>query len=197
MRVLLVTDSHGRGLASKIERMDESLSVLNIRLGRKLPAVRGVYRRKMRSVQEFSPEAVFIHLGHNDLVPHAWHNPSPLFITAVVHQIREFVAEVASDLPDTLLFVSSILPRVVGDNFGVDKVGSYNRLARRFGEMVRSFGNQPGSNFIGIVNRSLWGRIARSETLAGNHHTYGLHLNAEGKKLLVKGWIKALDAAFE
>jgi lysophospholipase L1-like esterase len=197
MRVLLITDSHGRGLASKMERIDTSLSVLNIRLGQRLSAIRGLYRRKLRSVQDYSPQAVIIHLGHNDLVPHAKHNPSPLFITSVIHQIREFVEEIASNLPDTIIFVSSILPRVVGEHFGIAKVGSYNRLARRFGEMVRSFGNKPGSNFYGIVNRSLWGRIARSEVLPGNHHhSDGLHLNAEGKNLLVRGWIKALYAAF-
>ena len=198
MKILLVTDSHGRGLSSKMERMDRRLSVLNIRLGQRLSAIRGVYRRKLTSVQDYDPDVVILHMGHNDLVPHAKYNPNPLFMTSVIHQIREFVEEIISKLPRTTILVSSILPRVLGDHFGSVKVGCYNRLARRFGEMIRSFGNKKESKFHGVVNRGMWGRIARSEVLPGNHyHSDGLHLNAEGKKLLVQGWIRAIDAAFK
>ena len=193
MRVLLITDSHGRGLSSKMERCDTRLSVLNIRVGAKLSSIRGVYRRKLGSIRDFLPEIVIFHFGHNDLVPHARHNPNPLFITAVVHQIQEFVTEVSNHLPEARIFVSSILPRMPATRFNIDKSASYNRLARRFGEIIRGLGNKTGSLFAGIVNRSLWGRIARSEPLAGNfHHSDGLHLNSAGKGLLVRGWLRAL-----
>jgi lysophospholipase L1-like esterase len=193
MRVLLITDSHGRGLSTKMEHYDTRLSVLNIRVVAKLSSVRGMYRRKLESIRDFLPDIMIFHLGHNDLVPHARHNPNPLFITAVVHQIQEFVIEVSTNLPDARIFVSSILPRVPANGFSINKAAGYNRLARRFGEIIRGLGNKTGSMFMGIVNRSLWGRIARSEPLAGSfHHSDGLHLNPEGKKLLVRGWLRAL-----
>jgi lysophospholipase L1-like esterase len=194
MRVLLITDSHGRGLSTKMERLDTRLSVLNIRVGAKLTSIRGVYRRKLGSIRDYQPEVVILHFGHNDLVPHARHNPNPLFLTAVIHQIQEFVTEVAANLPDVRIIVSSILPRMPANGFGNARTASYNRLARRFGEMIRGLGNRADSLFTGIVNRGLWGRIARSEPLGGCfHHSDGLHLNPEGKQLLVRGWLVVLN----
>ena len=191
--MLLITDSHGRGLSTKMERLDTRLSVLNIRVGAKLSSIRGVYRRKLGSIRDYQPEVVILHFGHNDLVPHARHNPNPLFLTAVIHQIQEFVTEVSSNLPDVRIIVSSILPRMPADGFGITKAASYNRLARRFGEIIRGLGNKANSLFAGIVNRGLWGRIARSEPLAGSfHHSDGLHLNSAGKNLLVRGWLIVL-----
>jgi hypothetical protein len=136
-----------------------------------------------------------MHLGHNDLVAHTTHNPRPLFITAVMHQVMEFVAEIRVTLPHSRILVSSILPRVVGGSFDVEKTAKYNRLARRFGEMVRSAGNKPGAGFNGIVNRGFWGRIAHCEVLPNNHVEDGLHLSEAGKTLLIQGWIIVMIAA--
>ena len=136
-----------------------------------------------------------IHLGHNDIVLNSRYNQNPLFSTVVLHQVREMVEEVSSDFPRARIYVSSILPRVAGGGVGADEIDRYNRMARRFGEMVRSFGNKPESLFKGIVNRALWGRIARWEVLPGNHHEDGLHLNNVGKEILVRGWLRAIDIA--
>ena len=146
-------------------------------------------------LQRFRPEVVVLHLGHNDLVAHTSYNPKPLFITAVVHQVMEFVVEIKSTLPQSRILVSSILPRVVSSDFSDEKTVKYNRLARRFGEMIRSAGNKPGSSFIGTVNRGFWGRIARCEVLPDNHLLDGLHLNDTGKALLVRGWVTILVTA--
>jgi lysophospholipase L1-like esterase len=178
-----------------MESAREGYSVLTVRYGRKLPEVRGLYRRRLRSLRRFRPEAVVIHLGHNDIVLHSRYNQNPLFSTVVLHQVREMVEEVSSDFPGARIYVSSILQRVAGGGVRADEIDRYNRMARRFGEMVRSFGNKPESLFKGIVNRALWGRIARWEVLPRNHHEDGLHLNSEGKEILVRGWLRAIDIA--
>jgi hypothetical protein len=133
-------------------------------------------------------------LGDNNLVPHTLLNPRPLFITSILHQVRELVQEVAATLPGVYIVVSSILPRVSGGEFSSEAVGRYNRLAKRFGEMVRSASRGTGAFFLSIINRTMWGRIARYEPLTGFHKRDGLHLNREGHRRLVRGWLKLLNA---
>jgi lysophospholipase L1-like esterase len=195
MRVLLLSDSHGRGVGRVLEGMDPGLSVMTIWKGRKIPAIRGLYREKLRSIRRLAPVVVFIHVGHNDLVPHSLHNLRSLFSTVVLHQVQEMVQEVSETIPGAYIIVSSLLPRVIGDGFHSEDVAKYNRLAKRFGEMVRSASRVPGSTFfLCIVNRSLWGRIARCEPLPGNHKDDGLHLDAGGRRKLAIGWLKLLNA---
>jgi lysophospholipase L1-like esterase len=177
-----------------MEAMDRGVRVMTVRKGRKIPAIRGLYRSKLRSIRRFGPEVVYIHVGHNDLVPHTLLNPRPLFITSILHQVRELVQEVSETLPGVYIVVSSILPRVSGDEFAPDAVGRYNRLAKRFGEMVRSASRGTGAFFLSMVNRTMWGRIARYEPLSGFHKDDGLHLNREGRMRLVRGWLKLLNA---
>ena len=167
---------------------------MTLRKGRKIPAIRGLYREKLRSVRRFAPEVVYIHEGHNDLVPHTLHNTRPLFSTSVLHQIRELVQEVSETLPDVYIIVSSILPRVDESTSGISRVEAYNRMAKRFGEMIRSASRGPGAFFLCTVNRTMWGRIARCEPLDGYHKDDGLHLNPSGRRRLVIGWIKLLNA---
>ena len=190
----MISDSHGRGLGRIMESLDHGLTVMTLRKGRKIPAIRALYREKLRSVRRFSPEVVYIHMGHNDLVPHTLHNTRPLFSTSVLHQLREMVQEVSETLPGVYIFVSSILPRVDGDNSGITGVAAYNRMAKRFGEMVRSASRGPGAFFLSIVNRTMWGRIARCEPLGGLHKDDGLHLNPSGRRRLATGWIQLLNA---
>ena len=195
MRLVLVTDSHGRGLAVELVAQRPDFIIVTVRVGRKLSAIRGLYRRRLRALQRFQPDIVVMHLGHNDLVAHTSYNPRPLFITAVMHQIMEFVSEIRVTLPRTRIIVSSVLPRVESCEFNAEKTVKYNRIARRFGEMVRSAGNKPGANFVGTINRGFWGRIARCEVLPNNHLTDGLHLSESGKALLIRGWIAMMTSS--
>jgi lysophospholipase L1-like esterase len=194
MRLLILSDSHGRGMSRAMEAIDNGMHVMTVRKGRKIPSIRGLYRDKISSIRRFRPEVVLIHVGHNDLVPHTLFNPRPLFITSILHQVRELVQEVSATLPGVYIVVSSILPRVTGDGFGSEAVGRYNRLAKRFGEMVRSASRNAGAFFLSTVNRIMWGRIARNEPLHGFHKSDGLHLNAEGRRRLAHGWIRLLNA---
>jgi hypothetical protein len=145
MRVLILSDSHGRKMGSYLRHLDRHIDVRILSLGQKLPSVRGYYRSELRRIQRRIPDVVLIHLGHNDLMLHNKHNPDPLFITVVFHQILEFVAEIEHDLPRCKILVSSLLPRVPGDILGIYGTGQYNRMAYRFYKMLRSLGNQDGA----------------------------------------------------
>jgi lysophospholipase L1-like esterase len=192
MRVLVISDSHGRKMAEVLERKKTNWNVLTLSLGRKIPAIRRLYQSKLRAIRRFRPDIVVMHLGHNDLVLHHLHNMDPNFITTVLADLYAFAGRVASDLPRSRIYLSSMFPRVEAEWFDESMVGKYNRMARRFGERLRSQSNQIGSVFHAIINRKLWGRIARWETLPGNHKIDGLHLCREGRDVVGDGWIKAI-----
>jgi lysophospholipase L1-like esterase len=192
VNILLISDSHGKRMASILERKNDGWSVLTLRLGQKVSSIRGLYRRKLPTIRRFRPDGVIFLVGHNDLVMHPVHNLSPRFITAVFHTVLEFIVEIAANFPMVRILASSLLPRVVADRFGEVETGGYNRIARRFGERLRSAGNQRGAVFSATVNRRLWGRIARWEVLPGNHMIDGLHLNSAGREIMATGWMEAL-----
>ena len=194
MRVLILSDSHGRKMGSYLRHLDRHIDVHILSLGQKLPSVRGYYRSELRRIQRRIPDVVLIHLGHNDLMIHNKHNPDPLFITVVFHQILEFVAEIEHDLPRCKILVSTLLPRVPGDILGIFGTGQYNRMAYRFYKMLRSQENQEGANLTFISNRARWGRINNSEPLRGYHLADGLHLNDAGHKVLATGWMRGMSA---
>ena len=192
MNILLITDSHGKKMAEVLERKKPGWSVLTLRLGGKIGAICRLYQSKMRGIRSFRPDVILMHLGHNDLVMHEVHNRDPRFITTVLDNIFAFAGRIAGDFPQSAVHLSCMLPRVSADRFNDKKVDSYNRMARRFGERLRSRSNQAGSVFGAIINRGMWGRIARWETLSGNHKLDGLHLNSEGREIVASGWIKAI-----
>jgi lysophospholipase L1-like esterase len=192
MNILLITDSHGKKMAEVLERRKPGWSVLTLRLGGKIGAIRRLYQSKLRGIRSYRPDVILMHLGHNDFVLHEVHNRDPRFITTVLDNIYAFAGRIVVDFPRSTIYISSMLPRVSADRFNDTKVDSYNQMARRFGERLRSRSNQAGSVFGAIINRGMWGRIARWETLPGNHKLDGLHLNGEGREIVGCGWIKAI-----
>ena len=192
MNILIISDSHGRQMAEELEAKNDGWNVVTLRVGRKLHVVLRLYRGKLRGIRRFRPDAVIMHLGHNDLVLHPIHNLDPDFITAILDKVYRFANEVARDLPASRIFVSSLFPRVESVRYNETLVGRYNKMARRFGERLRSRSNQTISSFRAIINRSLWGRIARWEVRSGNHKDDGLHMNTVGRGVVADGWIVAL-----
>jgi lysophospholipase L1-like esterase len=194
MRVLILSDSHGRKMGSYLRNLDEDIEVQTLSLGQQLPAIRGYYRSELSNIRRKTPDIVVLHMGHNDLSKSERHNPEPLFITAVFHQVLEFVAEISHDLPNARIYISSMLPRVPSDEMGVLATGRYNKMAFRFYKIVRSDGNQEGSIFRSLLNRNMWGRINNSEPLRGLHLADGLHLNDAGLRVMAVGWIQGFKA---
>ena len=68
-------------------------------IGRGTSVVRETYQTKMHELQEFFPDAVLMHLGHDDLVHHPRHNPTPLSSSLAFTQAMRFMDEVSEDMP--------------------------------------------------------------------------------------------------
>jgi lysophospholipase L1-like esterase len=194
MKVLIISDSHGRQMGDLIEEKKRGWEVRTLRVGRKLDVVLRLFRNKLRGIRGYRPDAVVMHLGHNDLVKHPIYNLDPDFITLTLDKLYRFANEVARSVPGSKVIVSSLFPRVESTRYGAVFVERYNKMARRFGERLRSRGNQTISSFGVTINRRLWGRIARWEVRAGNHNVDGLHLSAVGRGVVADGWIEAIEA---
>jgi hypothetical protein len=68
MRILIVGDSHVRGMGGALELLDKNVATMTILVGRRTSIVRSAYEDKLVSAQRFSPEVVVVHCGHNDIV---------------------------------------------------------------------------------------------------------------------------------
>ena len=189
MKLLLISDSHGRQLDEYIKREVPSMTVRTVMVPGKISEIRGQYREELQELVLFNPEVIVLHMGHNDLVAHWSHNTQPLFITAVFHMLMELKDEVHFNFPEATIFVSSTLPRVPDDySFDGDRALRYNRIARRFGQMVCSGSKRIPSYYHNLQNRGLWGRITQLAPNLMRFDAGGLHLSAFGKIALVSGW---------
>ena len=114
MRLLLLADSHGKEMLPLLHTQAGllepplDLQQFHVIRGRSIEIIRGDYRNELANILSFSPDRVLIHAGHNNMVRHDIYNRSPLFITAVVHILLEFVVEVRASFPDTEIFVSTL-----------------------------------------------------------------------------------------
>jgi hypothetical protein len=188
MKLLLLTDSNGRHLDENIIAEIPSMNVMSVIEGGQIPSIRGVYRERLQEIVAFEPDVVVLHMGHNDLVVHHYHNTQPLFITAVYHMLMELKDEVRFNFPNASIFISSLLPRGSSDYFSEDQTWRYNRIARRFGQMVVAGSNRDDSGYLPMKNRSLWGRITQLESYRIRFDSGGLHLNPFGRIAIVTGW---------
>ena len=189
MKLLVVSDSHGRHIDEYIKREIPSMIVRTLMVPGKISEIRGQYREELMELVNFKPDIIVMHMGHNDLVAHRTHNTQPLFITAVFHLLMELKDEVHYNFPGASIFVSSILPRMPDDYaFDADRTWRYNRMARRFGQMVCSGGKRENSFYQSLPNRDLWGRITQLEAYSMRFDAGGLHLSPFGKIALVSGW---------
>jgi hypothetical protein len=188
MKLLLISDSHGRGLDVYIRNEVPSMVVKTVMVGGKMSAIRGSYREQLQEIVVFDPEVIVMHMGHNDLVAHWYHNTQPQFITAVFHTLMELKDEIHFNFPTATIFISSLLPIVSLWEFDEERTWRYNRIACRFGQMVFSRSKNEGSYYLPLQNREMWGRITQLEASSNCYDDEGLHMNALGRRVIVFGW---------
>jgi hypothetical protein len=163
MRLLIVTDSHGYGMQSAME----GIEVYPVVLGRTSAEIRGKYRQESAAIRHFDPSIILFHMGHNDVLRHPVCNTHPLFITSVYHMQLELVQECLTDYPAAKMVVSSMLPRVAGPRFTADEAKKYNRIAKRYGQMIlRGSRLDYAPAYVSSLNRRMLGRISRAEAHA-------------------------------
>jgi hypothetical protein len=186
MKLLLVSDSHGYEMQRILPTMMEGMDVFPVILGRGIAPIRGLYRELLQEVYYFDPELILMHMGHNDVTTHRVHNTNPLFVTAVFHMLREFAQEITANFPEARLIISSMLPRTAGSYFSDAEALSYNKIAKRYGQMLLQEARsdeETATRFVPSLNRNVWGRISKSEAKASLFDNGGLHLTNDGKEV--------------
>jgi lysophospholipase L1-like esterase len=192
MRLLLLTDSHGRGMPEELLQHDDTLRIHHILIGGKLSEIRGEYRRCLSEILQFRPTTILIHCGHNDVNYDEGRNPYPKYHRVVVHQLREMVTECNVNHPRARVFVSSLLPRVYGYRYSMEDSLRYNRLAKRFGELVKNAARLQDPRFVYVLNGRVWADMSIGEPKPMYYKPDGLHLNPMGMYHLGSSWYEAI-----
>jgi hypothetical protein len=90
MKILLVTDSHGRDLLGLFRFERKGWNVLAVRVGSTLHAVRHAFMGRISEIQRFQPDCVVFHAGHNDVVFQQKHNRYPQHIKYFFPSVKDF-----------------------------------------------------------------------------------------------------------
>jgi lysophospholipase L1-like esterase len=142
---------------------------------------------------DFNPEAIILHIGHNNLWYHPLHNIHPQNIKDFFPFVLSFLALLRGHHPSAKIIYSSIFPRSVGPHLDKSQRGSYNRLAARYGALTQSTCRREEIAF--VLNRVLWSSVRKGI----EHRQYflydGLHLNTLGKKAVAEGWVASIEGS--
>ena len=110
--------------------------------------------------------------------------------------MMELAWEVTINFPQAKLVISSMLPRKAGNLFTASEALKYNNIAKKFGQMLTREARLDlltSPSFVPSLNRNIWGRISRAEAKESLFDFGGLHLTSEGKVVLAREWITAMN----
>jgi hypothetical protein len=138
MKVLVISDCHGKNLKSVMEKLKSGWIFMTMPLGRKTSEIRQYYLSRRASIDHFHPDMIILHSGHNDITAHPIHNQEPTFLKQFFPHLLDFVELIRGHYPYSTVYLSSIFPRTTGGSLSADQVFQYNKMARRFNELVRA-----------------------------------------------------------
>jgi lysophospholipase L1-like esterase len=187
MRVLVVSDSHGKKLKTILKELKPGWLFMIIPIGGKTSEIRQSYLRRQVSIAHFRPDLIVLHAGHNDLMAHPIHNQNPTFIKQYFPHLVAFASLIRGHFPAATFFLSGLFPRKASRTMTVGQAYQYNKLARRFNEMVRSSARSIG--FRRLLNCFLWESVRQARVDPQYLSEDGLHLNAVGRRALCLDWI--------
>ena len=193
MRVLVISDSHRKKLKTVMEKLKPGWFFMTIPLGGKTSEIRLNYLNHRMSIDHFHPDAIVLHAGHNDLMAHPVHNHRPTFIKQYFPHLLEFVELIRGHYPYSEFYLSGMFPRKSGGRLTDDQAFQYNKLARRFNELVRSSSRSVG--FKRLLNCFLWESVRQAKVDPQFLCEDGLHLNAGGRKALCVDWFRQIIKA--
>ena len=173
-----------------IHGLDTRWTVKLVVEGRGTPVVRDSYMSRLSELVDFTPDAVLMHLGHNDIVHHPRHNPSPLSSSLAFTRVMRFMDEVTRDLPMARVVYSSLFPRAVGSSMSPEEKNMYNTEACIYGEMVTRASIAEHRHF--VLNRCLWESPVDGLERSALFMADGLHLNWMGKRQVAREWMRAM-----
>jgi len=192
MKLLIVADSHGKKLQTIFKKLEPEWNVLVIALGRKTSLLRHFYDGRLAELIAYDPDAIVLHSGHNDVAYHGRFNREPIGIVELLPELLDFRGYLQVNHPRAIIYLSSLFPRTQADNFSVEQMGIYNRMAKRYMESVRSASNS--GNFRRLLNRVLWKSIKKCEVNPEYFDGGGLHLNVTGQEAVCVAWIAELQS---
>jgi lysophospholipase L1-like esterase len=188
MRVVIIADSHGYGIAKAMVRQDETLEVRTVSVGSVMKNVWSEYLAMREQLQDFRPEQVYLHVGHNDIVRHHRHNPSPKHPDVVIALIMGYELQLRSDFPGSQVWVSNLMPRSVSPSMDLDQKRGYNQMVYAIGNTMRAIFPARGIRY--RLNSDLWFRPSEGREHAVLLRPDGLHLSAVGCDKVAAGWLK-------
>ena len=134
MKLLYISSSHGRGMEATLKNVDPTLNVMSIwRSGGKIVDLQTDLQMQHRQVRRFRPEAVVIHLGHNNVCYHPTKNIRPTHSVAAIDQIETLIDNVKFLIPEAREYVSELFPRAPGYGMSEEAAVCYNKLVWRIG----------------------------------------------------------------
>jgi lysophospholipase L1-like esterase len=190
MQLLLVADSHGRGMASVIEGIDKDWEVMTVRVSGQTDDVRAQYVKSLPEIRHFNPETVILHVGHNNLSYHSHHNPDPEHVKEFFPSVLSFVSQLQANHPVARVIYSSVFPRSTGPLMSDSERHSYNKVASRYGCLTQSTCKQNGINF--VLNGALWISVRKARENPVFFLGDGLHLRKAGQEIVARDWMQAI-----
>ena len=189
MRILLLADSHGIRMDMKIMDRISGCVVKSIQVSQRTSLIRRKYVSKLSEITRFRPDIILLHTGHNDIMHHPVHNQHPTHLKYYFEELQRFCCLLRANHPHALFLLSSAFPRTVGPAMDSIKKRQYNRLAVRFGAMVRAYAIR--RNFGYVLNSVLWISVRQLEEQANLFRSDGLHLTSAGQDAIADGWVAA------
>jgi lysophospholipase L1-like esterase len=189
-RIFIVGDSHCRGMDDAIKKGRPHIQTLSVIFPRGTLAISSRYTATLRQINRFDPDVIFLHCGHNDLMYHPTLTPEPINS----QESRKLTIDLAQLLlqnhPQTKVIISTLLPRTYKDNTALSQaeVLSFNKLAKRHGQRLRSESAALQSTIKVTLNNPIWKHISKSEERADFYRDDGLHLTNEGKLAMAASW---------
>jgi hypothetical protein len=145
MKILVIADSHGYGLAEALVRIGDDIEVKTVSVGSTMVNVWEQYKEELYDLQSYRPDHVCVHFGHNDIVWHARHNVSPKEPELVMSLVMGYRLMIQEDFPVSTIWISCLFPRTVGPRMDHRRVSAYNRIVYDFGCAMREVFPPPGN----------------------------------------------------
>jgi hypothetical protein len=191
MSALILSDSHGRGMADVFEYYIPEWEIMELSLGRPTVQLRHCYMDNIVEIFEFAPQVIYLHAGHNDVSFHLQHNPFPQQPLTCLENVLSFFDLLNDQHPYSDVFYSSLFPRAVGPAFSAEKKRNYYQVAAEFQDLVMRVGELERRKV--CLNKCLWIDAESGLERPEYFNVGGLHLSCAGKKAVVREWIQSAE----
>lgn len=201
MRILLVSSSHGRGMASRMRALGPeygtSIEVYECwHSGWTISEIRDKVEREISSIKTYSPRVCIAHLSHNDLARHHIKNVTPIWPKETISKLWDLALYLQYSLRDSVVIMSVPWPRVSSkynsEAFVAEYNGTANQMLGHMRTKARRTIERNGFELRVLSTPELW--LSSSQLLGAREYFEvkdGLHLNATGKVIIARKWVEA------